>query len=346
MNENINEQKKKISVIIPVYNGEKTIKKCLNSIVNQTYKNIEIIIINDGSTDGTQCICEKYTKEYNNIILKNNENHGVSYSRNFGINIATGDYITFIDADDYLELDCYEKISKLLNENIDCIRYNFNNIDGKSFNNNLYELKNKTIELNNSNNMNKILTHFLTCNESIPNLVMLLFIRTDKIANVRFNENLIMMEDVDFFIKLLSKIDKIKFVDEKLYNYVKNPDSVTHNPQKYIDIIYGILDTNKVLNEDLKKLNCIEIKRDMNTNHLKIISNYLYYYFQNNNINFIKKTKEISNNNIIQDLFKNYNIRSLPKNKRIFIVLLKNKFIFLLYIYILFYSKFKKKIKL
>ena len=105
---------KKISVIIPVYNVEKYLETCLNSVINQTYKNLEIIIINDGSTDNSLSICKKYEKLDKRIILIDQDNKGLSGARNVGIKKATGDYIHFLDSDDYINLNYYEKMIEAL----------------------------------------------------------------------------------------------------------------------------------------------------------------------------------------------------------------------------------------
>ena len=99
---------KKISIIIPIYNTALYLNKCLDSIINQTYKNIEIILINDGSKDNSLKICQEYTFRDNRIILINKQNAGVSQARNDGIKIASGDYIMFVDSDDWLELNTIE----------------------------------------------------------------------------------------------------------------------------------------------------------------------------------------------------------------------------------------------
>ena len=97
-----------VSIIVPVYNTEKYLSKCLDSIVNQTYKNLEIILINDGSTDNSKAICEDFAKKDKRIQVINKENSGVSVSRNKGLSLAKGNYIAFIDADDYAELNYIE----------------------------------------------------------------------------------------------------------------------------------------------------------------------------------------------------------------------------------------------
>ena len=95
----------KISIIVPIYNVEKYLERCINSLINQTYKNIEIILVNDGSTDNSLIICEKYKNIDSRIILVNKENGGLSDARNVGIDNSSGNYITFIDSDDYIDDD-------------------------------------------------------------------------------------------------------------------------------------------------------------------------------------------------------------------------------------------------
>lgn len=97
-----------ISVIVPVYNVEKYLHKCINSILNQTYKNLEIILIDDGSTDNSGKICDEYALKDNRIKVIHKENGGLSSARNAGLDICSGDYIGFVDSDDYIAEDMYE----------------------------------------------------------------------------------------------------------------------------------------------------------------------------------------------------------------------------------------------
>lgn len=106
----------KVSVIIPIYNAEKRIEKCLDSILNQKYDNIEIICVNDGSTDDTTRILEVYSNNDSRIIVINKENEGVSKARNTGIENATGKYIVFIDADDTIEADMIKRLVEEITE--------------------------------------------------------------------------------------------------------------------------------------------------------------------------------------------------------------------------------------
>ena len=105
-----------LTIIIAAYNVEKYIEKCLTSLVNQTYKNLEILVVNDGSTDNTKKLIEKYEKEYENLKLLNKENGGLSSARNLGLQNTKTKYVTFVDGDDYLELNTYEVIMKKIEE--------------------------------------------------------------------------------------------------------------------------------------------------------------------------------------------------------------------------------------
>ncbi len=113
-----------ISVIIPVYNTEKYIKKCLESVKNQTYKNYEIIIVNDGSTDDSEKIIKEWQEENKDVLVKYfyKENDGLSSARNFGIEKASGKYFMLLDSDDYLDINLFKNIEKYLNEEVDLIK--------------------------------------------------------------------------------------------------------------------------------------------------------------------------------------------------------------------------------
>ena len=100
----------KVSVIVPVYNVEKYIARCLTSLVNQTIEDLEIIVVNDGSKDNSEQIIKEFKKDYKNIIYVKKENGGLSSARNFGLIYATGEYVAFLDSDDYVDRTLYQKM--------------------------------------------------------------------------------------------------------------------------------------------------------------------------------------------------------------------------------------------
>ena len=123
----------KISIIVAVYNVEKYLKRSLDSILNQSYKNIEVIIVNDGSTDNSRNICEKYAELYSNIKVIHKENGGLSSARNIGIENATGEYIGFVDSDDYISSNMFEEMyNRIIESDSDIAISSFNYVkEGK-----------------------------------------------------------------------------------------------------------------------------------------------------------------------------------------------------------------------
>ena len=131
----------KVSIIIPVYNAEKFIEKGIKSILEQTYKNIEIILINDGSADNSLKIIKKYEKKFPDIIkVYNQKNMGVGKTRNKGIEVSNGDYITFIDADDYIDSDFIETLMNKISDN-DIIVSGYRQVDEMDKTNFIQRLK-------------------------------------------------------------------------------------------------------------------------------------------------------------------------------------------------------------
>ena len=109
---------KMISVIVPIYNVEQYLEQCLDSIISQTYSQLEIILVDDGSTDSSGQICDKYARKDERIVVIHKTNGGLSDARNAGISVATGEYISFIDSDDYIATDMYNKMIKIFKNTI------------------------------------------------------------------------------------------------------------------------------------------------------------------------------------------------------------------------------------
>lgn len=308
---------KKISIIVPAYNAENTINRCILSLINQTYTNLEIIIINDGSLDNTGVFCQQLSLIDSRIIFINNKNHGVSYSRNQGMKLATGDFITFVDADDYLDTNCFEELSFYFDNDIDFIRYNFNS-NKKSFNNDLFELKNKKINLNETKDVS-LYSHFFTSDNHIPNLVFLLLIKSDIIKNIKFNEKLYMMEDVDFYLQLFKTSKVGYFLDLKLYNYNINDSSVTHNISNYKKNILGIIESNKSIISGLNDVFDLSLLAKVNSNHYRIILNHLIELSSCRDS--LNDVDEILNMTEFKNLEKLVRIKNLPnKNKLLYLL--------------------------
>ena len=214
---------KLLSVIIPAYNVERFLVKCVESVVNQTYPNIEVIIVDDGSRDSTPTICDELASKYKNIKVIHQANQGSSKARETGLNVSTGEYIAFIDSDDYIDVTAYEKAIKVLEENnCDMAQFGFYDadLDGKIIGK--WHRENMTF-----NSPDEAYRYFMTNKVLTWPLV-------DKVYKRSLFENIewpkiSMMEDYYISAQLFAKAQKFMTIDEYLYYYVKNPASLCHS---------------------------------------------------------------------------------------------------------------------
>ena len=212
-------EKEKISVIIPVYNVEKYLKRCLDSVINQTYKNLEIILVDDGSTDSSGRICDEYAKKDKRIIIIHKENGGLSDARNKGLDICTGDYISFIDSDDWIEINYFE----ILLEKILC---NYNDISCCD-----YLRTDKYITYTNFNEKIKIKECYgidilkIFLEKELVSAWAKLF-KKEIFEDLRFPIGKI-NEDIATIFIAFSKANRIVNINRKLYFYYKNTSSIT-----------------------------------------------------------------------------------------------------------------------
>lgn len=219
----------KVSVIVPVYNVENYIEKCLESLVNQTLDDIEIVVVNDGSTDNSEKIIKKYI-ERNNSKIKYvvKENGGLSDARNYGMMFATGDYIAFLDSDDYVDVTTYEKMyKKAIEEDCDFVECDFIwKYDKKEVKDYGYCYKDKHEMLTNA--------RVVAWNKLIKKELV------DKLQ-IGFPKGL-RYEDVEFFYKLLPYINKYGFVKEYLIYYVQRENSIVNTQNERTKEIFMVLD--------------------------------------------------------------------------------------------------------
>lgn len=205
-----------ISVIVPVYNSEKFLNKCIESLINQTYKNIELIFVNDGSTDNSLSIIKEYSDRDNRIKVFSKKNGGVSSARNFGLSVIneTG-YVMFVDSDDNIDKNYIEKfVSKILT-NTDLV----------------VELpQNASFFINNSLNKVELFT-FLTIYPEFRGPYRKL-IKNSIAKNVTFDENIYVGEDLVFDTKVFLKQNNCNFVENGGYNWTYNSESLTHQKNK------------------------------------------------------------------------------------------------------------------
>lgn len=219
----------KVSVIVPVYNVEQYIEKCIQSLVNQTLEDIEIIVVNDGTKDNSEDIIINYQKQFpQKIKYLKKENGGLSSARNFGISNATGDYICFLDSDDYVETNIYETMyNEAVRGNYDMVECGF-----------IWEYPNKkTIDLG------KI---YYTQKEALLRARVVAWnklYRRDIIINsgILFPHGL-RYEDVEFFYNILPNIKKIGFVKQPLIHYIQRSNSISNTQNEKTKDMFIVLD--------------------------------------------------------------------------------------------------------
>ena len=246
-----------ISIIIPMYNAEKYIGKLLYCIKSQTYSNLEIIIVDDESTDDSLNIAKSLAKQDDRIKVISALHAGVGNARNIGIDNANGKYITFLDADDYIEFDMYEKIIKKIKEtNSTVLRCNYVKEDknGKEIkcSNDLLDLANKKIT--NNDVRTKLLPYVFE--DKIHTYMPLVIAKADLIKNkMKFRTDINMMEDLIFFLELFLNAENIFFYDYKCYHYVVNSFSSTKSRAKFVDNCYDVVRVIHILEKLLKDNN-------------------------------------------------------------------------------------------
>lgn len=217
-----------ISVVIPVYNCEKKIARCLDSVIGQTYKNLEILIVDDGSSDNSVEICREYAKKYDNIVLIEQENQGAAAARRNGVRCAKGDYIGFVDADDYIKEDMYETLVKYM-DNAELVTSGYLN-QGKevfdSFDEGLYvdETQLKYFYYN------MILFKNTKCWGITSCLWNKLYV-TQKAKEIfdEIDSEIFMGEDAEFLYKYALSVNSICITKECKYYYEDNPGSVMNS---------------------------------------------------------------------------------------------------------------------
>lgn len=271
----------KISVIIPVYNAEKFLHRCLNSIINQTFTNLEIILIDDGSNDNSGQICDEYAKKDNRIIVIHKNNGGISSARNAGLDVAKGEWIAFVDSDDYIEIDMYEKLFNCAKkENVDICASFFKYLTNDNIM--LFNPTKQDLSLVGKYDGNSFLE--LLYIDSYANGLCVScwnkLYRKSIFDNLRFRTKI--YEDDEIAHKIYSKDITVYLIEDGEYIYVQNNNSITNS---------GFSEKNMVFIEVLEeRLNYFkkEKLRSLYINTLRLYCNIIIEYYtkvQEKNIN-------------------------------------------------------------
>lgn len=272
----------KLSIVVPIYNVEEYLEECLNSIINQTIKDIEIILINDGSTDSSKDIANKFIEKDNRFVLINQKNKGLSATRNLGIRIAKGKYIYFIDSDDFIiennnlkeMIDLLEKYNSdiLVGRMVRVYKNKDNVLDGKYlelFNTDICTTK-KYLKVGAKHNIAPCCMYMYSRNLLVDN-------------NIRFKGGFL-HEDEDFTPRVLLKTEKISIYNKGFYGYRQRENSITasFSEKNITDIINILLN----LNQEYNNINDKNIKKTMKNRSAYKLKKIMYNY------NYLKINKE------------------------------------------------------
>lgn len=262
---------KKVSVIVPVYNVEEYLPKCLDSLINQTLSDIEIIVVNDGTKDNSQKIIDEYKKKDKRIVSIIKENGGLGSARNTGINSAKGEYIAYVDSDDWIEHDMLESMyNEAISKDLDIVICGYKNI---------YQQKTEYINIDNriiEDTLNNKNTKLFNTVSAWSKIYKRKFLLKNKVT---FVEDKVWYEDFAYSIKLLSSTNKIGIVNKAFYNYLIRENSIMNNSKlmKNLDILLAFDDAisflkeNKIYNEYYSEIEYLAIDNILISSITRII---------------------------------------------------------------------------
>lgn len=313
-----------LSIIVPIYNAEKYLKECLDSLVYQDYKNFEIILIDDGSTDNSLNICNQYKERYSNINVIAQSNNGVSLARQKGIEVANGEWIIFVDADDRVEKNMCRIINNSLCE-VDIIMFDINFERTYIYDGEKIDLIKGILGYGTLNKFNNI-SLFSVCSKAYNKK----FLINNKIF---FDKDIFNGEDMLFNINSSIKSRKIKFVNKSFYYYRRNDNSITHSYNNKI-----VLNDKIFLNKLYIYLKSISKEKDFEEMYNEIVLNGLFicirkYFSNKRNEKSIKENKKDLYNLICSEpysiaLYKlKLSLNNLYNYKKIILLMLKFKII-------------------
>lgn len=280
-----------VSIIVPVYNTEKYLDECLKSIICQTYSNLEIILINDGSTDSSLSICQKYAKIDKRIIVIDQNNNGVSFSRNKGLEMAKGDYISFIDSDDVVLKNFIEEMVKAI-DGFDMSLCGFSEY---------YKNKKKSHNLVKEEMTSQDCISKIFLNDSYGGYSCTKMFKNDIIKKnkLKFDININMQEDKMFIIEYLRRTKKVNVIDKNLYLYRMRRTSAVWNMDKRkkesqetsFSIMFDLCSGNETIETAIKYDFVIELLKSKsfdneNEKHVRYLSDLL-----NGRISFRERIK-------------------------------------------------------
>ena len=330
------------SIIVPVYNTEKYLKRCIESLLNQSYKNYEILLINDESKDNSLSICESYADKNKKIKVYDKKNEGLGLTRNFGINHSNGKYVLFIDSDDFIEVDTLkilkEKIDKYKEIDIICFGHNRVNDSGIMFD----SIPNPPKEFYKGSEIQQnLIADFIFDYQNQRKYFMSVcmscfnkkFLKENKCKFVSEREYI--SEDIYFFIENFKYIKSLLFIKKALYNYYQNNLSLStkyrsdryNELKKFYTKMEEIIKLNKYNHECMVRIKGLFISNVMGCLKLEILNQSKIGILKS-----YKNFKSICNDGHLKDAVNIFNCKNYSKGWKIFDFCIKNNMYVLLYI--------------
>lgn len=213
-----------LSVIVPVYNVQHYLPGCLDSLLSQSYKNLEILVIDDGSTDGSSEVCDRYAALDGRVRVFHTENQGLSAARNLGLEHAAGQYYAFVDSDDYVEPDMYERLYRAIRSGGSDIAVCGHFVEGKGRALNTIMFEREAVYT-----AGQCMELFITSDrKSIGAMVWNKLFRSEVFEGIQFPAGHT-YEDIWIFSKIINRCAKVQVIPDVLYHHRMNPSSITHN---------------------------------------------------------------------------------------------------------------------
>lgn len=315
-----------ISIIVPVYNVDKYLRNCVDSILGQTYRNIEIILIDDGSKDQSGKICDEYKKIDDRVIVIHQKNSGVSSARNKGIELSKGKWITFVDSDDWIEKDfCKVLYTKAIENQCDVALCGYNRVGESNI---------ETININGHDNIlgsKEYMINSLNPQTGFGFCHMKLF-NKNIIKNNRFDEKLLVGEDAIFNEMISKNINRAIFIKKALYNYRMNMNSVVKKyDENYANKYLNSMKINKEYifkyYKDSKEI--IQNYYNYVAYHVLLVAVNYCYNPDNKTKNKRKSLKEVCNYKEFRDGIKNSNYNNISTTRKITLFTIKHNLYFL-----------------
>ncbi|MEB0329409.1 glycosyltransferase family 2 protein [Lacticaseibacillus paracasei] len=351
------EEKELISVIIPIYNAERYLNRTISSVLHQSYHNLEIWLIDDGSTDNSSRICEEYQKKDRRVNYRKQDNGGVASARNLGLTLATGSYLFFLDSDDWVDTNYFfELINSLKSRYAEVVITSYTREFGsRHLKNPLFGTKKFSIKKGKIRQkvLRRLigpwggdLVHPLRLDDLSPVWGKLYLSSVAK--KIRFRTiTEIGSEDLLFNVEFFSMISSMTYMESVSYHYFKdNEDSLVHSYRPYL--LDAWLNLDEVLNVLIKQKGLSEIFQEARVNRLAVNSLNLCRNVVQSNLPVTKKIKElnfiVNNEKIIEALGK-LPTNLMPLQWRIFYLIIKKKMTLLIYVFVRFGEVLKRMIK-